>query len=117
MAAKMDKSLEDIIAEERSKSKPRAASSAKPRGKSEQDHRRPKDPRPDSRRDTRRSGPKPDVDGPPPRDPAYYLVGNLCFCWLQQYLCCSAVTVRCFQLLVLTCLSYKVSFCAVWYAA
>lgn len=75
MADKMDKSLDDLIAEQRTKSKPRAKGSdhrkteaARPRGGDSRQGARP-----DSRRAPAR---KQDAAGPPPRDPAYYMVGT-----------------------------------------
>lgn len=78
MTDKMDKSLDDLIAEQRSKGskKPdhgaKAAAGGRPRSSraAPSASRSKQAARPDNRRDGR----KQDAAGPPPRDPAYYMV-------------------------------------------
>ena len=68
----MDKSLDDLIAEQRAKGNRSSDRKDKERGRDRPDTRR------SGRPDTRRDGRKQDAAGPPPRDPAYYMVSSCC---------------------------------------
>jgi hypothetical protein len=73
MTEKMDKSLEDIITEQRTKPKPRVRSGDRTEGAARGSDRR--NARPDSRRETKSDvGRKQVAAGPPPREPQYYMV-------------------------------------------
>lgn len=89
MTEKMDKSLEDIIAEQRTKTKPRVRSGDRTEGATKGSDKR--NARPDSRRETKRDvGRKQVAAGPPPREPQYYMV-SICLGLLLLFFQCLSV--------------------------
>lgn len=100
----MDKSLDELIAEQRSKGKRHERSDhgkKKPEAESRGRDRR----HPGSNRDSRRDSKKQDAAGPPPRDPAYYEVRGAAYpaaaatVLSMQCCCCTDLATVCFVLI------------------